>query len=182
MSRKSAFLALAASLIIVLACGSPAPAAKNGTKIGNLKFSGPVAEADRQYLGLKGDGAFNLQEVQAPYVLVEIMRTSCPHCEEQAPGLNRLFHLVSNSDLKGKVKFIGVGESDHPADLRRFRAEFKVPFPLVPDPDWDIGTLFNISGTPTTVVLDKSGKVLLVEEGVFNSPAHVFKKLKSKLK
>ena len=76
-----------------------------------------------------------------------------------------------------------MGESDTGSSLLRFKAAYKVPFPLVPDPDWDIGVdLFHISGTPTTVLVDKSGKVLLVEDGVFDSARAVFKKIKAKIK
>ncbi len=54
---------------------------------------------------------------------------------------------------------------------------------MVPDPDWDIGVdLFNISGTPTTVLVDKSGKVLLKEVGAFDNAEAMFKKIKAKLK
>ena len=50
------------------------------------------------------------------------------------------------------------------------------------DPDWDLGSVFNIQGTPTTVLVDKSGKVLLVEVGVFDSAGQMFKKIMAKLK
>ena len=97
--------------------------------------------------------------------------------------MNRLYNLVAKSDLKDKVKFIAVGESDNGASLRRFKAAYKVPFPMVPDPDWAIGVdLFHISGTPTTVLVDKRGKVLLREDGVFDNAGAVFKKIKAKLK
>ncbi len=97
--------------------------------------------------------------------------------------MNRLYNLVAKSDLKDKVKFIAVGESDNASSVQRFKAAYKVPFPMVPDPDWNIGVdVFHISGTPTTIVLDKSGKVILREDGVFDSPARVFKQLKARLK
>ena len=97
--------------------------------------------------------------------------------------MNRLYNLVAKSDLKDKVKFIAVGESDNGSSLQRFKAANKVPFPMVPDPDWDIGVeLFHISGTPTTVLVDKSGKVLLVEDGVFDNAGAVFNKIKAKIK
>ncbi len=97
--------------------------------------------------------------------------------------MNRLYNLVAKSDLKDKVKFIAVGESDNESSLRRFKAAYKVPFPMVPDPDWDIGVdIFHIDGTPTTVVVDKHGKVLLRESGTFNSADQVFKKLKTQVK
>jgi hypothetical protein len=102
---------------------------------------------------------------------------------EQEPVVNRLYNLVAKSDLKDMVKFIAVGESDDGSSLKRFKAAHKVPFPMVPDPDWDIGVdLFHISGTPTTILLDKSGQVLLVEDGVFNNADQVFKKIKAKVK
>ena len=97
--------------------------------------------------------------------------------------MNRLYNLVAKSDLKDKVKFLAVGESDNRSSLQGFKAAYKVPFPMVPDPDWAIGVdLFHISGTPTTVLVDKSGKVLLLEDGVFDSAEAVFKKIKAKVK
>jgi len=63
--------------------------------------------------------------------------------------VNRLYNLVAKSDLKDKVKFIAVGESDNGSSLQRFKAANKVPFPMVPDPDWYIGVeLFHISWYP----------------------------------
>ena len=97
--------------------------------------------------------------------------------------MNRLYNLVAKSDLKDKVKFIAVSESDNESSLQRFKAAQKVPFPMVPDPDWDIGVdLFHISGTPTTVLVDKSGKVLLTEVGAFDHAGQMFKKIKAKVK
>ena len=97
--------------------------------------------------------------------------------------MNRLYNLVAKSDLKDKVKFIAVGESDNGSSLQRFKTSYKVPFPMVPDPDWDIGVdLFHISGTPTTVLVDKRGKVLLIEAGIFDSADQMLKIIKAKLK
>ncbi|MFA4902205.1 MAG: hypothetical protein WC600_05605 [Desulfobaccales bacterium] len=97
--------------------------------------------------------------------------------------MNRLYNLVAKSDLKDKVKFLAVGESDNESALRKFKAAYKVPFPMVPDPDWAIGVdVFHIDGTPTTVVVDKHGKVLLRESGSFGNAGQMFKILKARLK
>jgi peroxiredoxin len=100
----------------------------------------------------------------------------------QAPVVNRLYNLVTKSDLRDKVKFLGVGETDNRSSLQQFKAAHKVPFALVADPDCEIGSIFKISGTPTTVLVDKHGKVLLMEDGVFKSAEHLFKKIKAKVK
>ena len=182
MYRKSALTVLAGCLAIMLAMGSLSSAAPPPKKIADLTFSGPLSEADQKYLGLEKPGTFTLQDIKAPYVLIEIMRTTCPHCVAQAPALNQLYQLVANSSLKDRLKIISVGASDNAAGLKRFRAAHKVPFALVADPDCQIGSAFNISGTPTTVLVEKSGKVLLVEDGVFGSAGSLLKKIKAKVK
>jgi peroxiredoxin len=161
---------------------SPASAAPAPSKITHLKFSGVLSEADQKYLRLEKPGPFTLQDVKAPCVLIEIMRTTCPHCEAQVPALNQLYRLVANSDLKDKLKIISVGESDSVAALKKFRAAHKIPYPLVSDPGWEFCSAFKISGTPTVVLVDQSGKVLLMEEGAFSSAAQMLKHLKAKIK
>ncbi|MGA9755055.1 MAG: TlpA disulfide reductase family protein [Desulfobaccales bacterium] len=182
MHRKPALLALAGCLTIWLAWASWSMAAPPRASLAHLKFSGTIEEADQKYLGLEKSGAFAFQDIKAPYVLIEIMRTTCPHCVEQVPALNRLYELVANSSLKDKVKIIAVGESNQASALKQFKAANKIPYALVPDPDWKLGTILNISGTPTTVLVDKSGQVLLTEEGTFDNAEALFKKLKSIVK
>jgi peroxiredoxin len=182
MQPKTALKALAGCLTIFLAIGSLSVAASSQQKIAAFKFSAPLSAADQKYLGLEKPGAFTLQDIQAPYVLIEIMRTTCPHCVAQASGLNQLYQLVANSDLKDRLKIISVGAGDNEADLKRFRTAHKVPFALVADPECKIIPAFNISGTPTTVLVAKNGKVLLVEEGAFDRAGAMFKKIKAKLK
>lgn len=157
-------------------------AALANPKIAQFEFSGTISEVDQHYLGLDKPGPFRLQDIKAPYILIEIMRTTCPHCLEQVPALNQLYHLVAKSDLKDKIKFISLGESDHESSLKRFKAAYKVPFPMVPDPDWGIVNIINLQGTPTTIVVDRHGKVLLTEVGVFDSAGQMFKRLKALLK
>ena len=182
MRQPSAIRGLIGCLAIILAVAAPrsaAPAAKN---LAHLTFAGVISEADRHYLGLEKSAPFSLQDIKAPYILLEIMRTGCPHCVDQTPAMNQLHKLVANSHLKDKVKIIAVGEGDQAGALARFKAAHKVSFAMVPDPGWEIGTAFKIQGTPTTVVLDKHGNVLLTEVGVFNSAAGMFNRLKGKVK
>ncbi len=76
MRHKISALVLAGCLTIVLSLSSGSLAASDNAQIANLKFSGPVSAADQRYLGLKNPGNFSLQDIQAPYVLIEITRTT----------------------------------------------------------------------------------------------------------
>jgi hypothetical protein len=76
MQRKAMRMALAGCLTMWLAMGSPAAAAPPRHKVANLTFSATLSEADQKYLGLEKPGAFSLQDIKAPYVLLFIMRTT----------------------------------------------------------------------------------------------------------
>ena len=106
-------------------------------------------------MGLSGAGAFKLKQIGAPYVVLEIMRTSCPHCQEQAPGMNKFYHLVQGSDLKGKVKFLGVAQGCSANEVKQFKKRHKVPFPMLADPNGSVGQALHIEGVPTTVLLNR---------------------------
>lgn len=183
MIRKLALLAPLLGLAVCLLFGAHLSAAplKVSSQFGNLKFSQTISPADQKYLGLTQPGAFTLQDVRAPYILIEVLNANCPHCMEQAPAMNRLYRLVEGSELKGRLKFIGV-VSNSQAAAQGWKKDYKVPFALVADPDWEIGTTFNITGTPTTVVVDKAGQVIVLHDGVFSDANRAFKQLQLKLK
>ena len=183
MLKKIALLLpiLGLALLLAFSTSLAAVALKVGAQFGNLKFAKTAAATDQAYLGLKQPGAFTLKDIQSPYVLIEILNSNCPHCVDQAPTLNRLFRLVEGSDLKNKLKFIGV-VSNSEAAANKWRTTYKVPFALVADPEWDLATTLNITGTPTTVVVDKNGKVIALHDGEFSDANKAFQQLKAKLK
>ncbi len=76
MQRRIALMALAGCLMMMLAMSSLSLAAPPPQKVANLKFSGSLSAADRKYLGLEKPGAFTLQDIKAPYVLIEITRST----------------------------------------------------------------------------------------------------------
>ena len=76
MQRKTMLMALAGCLTIWLAMVSLSAAAQLQQKIAALKFSGALSQEDQNYLGLEKPGPFTLQDIKAPYVLIEITRTT----------------------------------------------------------------------------------------------------------
>lgn len=183
MNKKIAlFCPLLGLMLLLVFSGSLAAAAlKTGYQAGNMKFAKVISETDRKYLGLKNSGPFTLKDIQAEYVLIEVLNVNCPHCMTQAGAMNRLYHLVERSEFKGKVKIVGV-LSNSEAAVNRWRSSYKAPFALVPDPDGEIAGELNITGTPTTVLVNKQGKVLMLHDGVFADANKVFKEFKTKLK
>jgi peroxiredoxin len=187
MRNKVLVLSCVLSLVFFLGAVSLAGAAEKepvvGQSVGIAKFKAPITEEGAKYLGLAKAAPFSLSDVKAPYVLVEQFNTSCPHCIAQAPVMNALFAKVqADAKMKDQLKFIGAGQGNEEPQLKMWQAFHKVPFALVPDPDNSFGKALNFTPYPVTVVLDKTGKVVFVHIGTFESADEVFKKLQSILK
>jgi peroxiredoxin len=161
---------------------APALGVQKGKAYGNLSFPPLGSEADRSYLGLSGTGAFKLKQLGAPYVVLEMMGTACPHCQEQAPGMNKLYHLVQKSDLKGKVKFLAVAQGSSVKAVKQFKKKYKVAFPMLADPNGSVGQALHIEGVPTTVLLNQSGQALQVHVGNIGSPQKALAELQQLVK
>ena len=97
--------------------------------------------------------------------------------------MNALFSKVqADPQLKDKLKFIGTGQGDDAAKMEIWQAFHKVPFPVVPDPDNSFGKAMNFTPYPVTVILDKTGKILFVHIGAFESADEVLAKIKAIVK
>ena len=181
MTRKLVLFSLIALVSLYGLTATMAMAeVKVGDNLGNLPFSKPLTPEDQKYLGLAQDAAFTLKDVNAPCVLLEAFSTNCSHCFAQAPKMNNLYNLVrQNPKLANKIKFIAIGGSDNQFAVTMWRKQLKIPFPVLPDQDGSLTKKLNIPGTPTTLLLDKSGKVIWVHIGAFESAETAFKEIKS---
>ena len=184
MVKKAAICILMVMAVVGSLTLAPAWAeVKEGAQLGNLQFPKLLEPNDAKYLGLSGTGPFTLSQVGAPYVVLEAFATSCPHCFHQAPIMNNVYNMVSqDAKLKDKVRFIAVAGGDNDTATTMWRKQLKIPFPVLADADLSLTKKLDIPGTPTTIVLDKSGKAVFVEIGAFESADEFMKHLKSKIK
>ncbi|MEO8285865.1 MAG: TlpA disulfide reductase family protein [Chloroflexota bacterium] len=107
-----------------------------------------------------------LSDQKGKVVVLEFMATWCPHCQDDAPMFNDL-----NAQYKDKgVQIFGVNAtprghvqgSNAPAtmdDLKWFRDNFKVSFPLLFDPQLKSAQDYGVLSYPSIYVVDKEGKI-----------------------
>lgn len=101
----------------------------------------------------------------------------------QAPVLNALFGKVQQDpQLKDKLKFMAVAQAQEGPPLQFWKGFHKVPFPLIPDPKSALGDALKFHPYPVSVVLDKSGKILWVHIGTFESADETLKAIKAVVK
>jgi peroxiredoxin len=109
----------------------------------------PADAADRQYLGLQGNGLFKMHQIKAKAVIIEIFSMYCPYCQREAPNINKLYERIkSERALKGQIKIIGVGAGNSPFEVDIFKKKYQVPFPLFPDNNFTIHKCLGETRTP----------------------------------
>jgi len=134
----------------------------------------PLTE-ENQYLGVGQAGSFKVDQILADIVILEVFNMYCPHCQKEAPNINRLYGIISGrGDSGGKIRILGIGAGNSPFEVNTFKKAFDVPFPLFPDEDFAIHQLMGQVRTPYFAVIkinpDGSHKVLYSRVGSIGEP------------
>ncbi len=92
-------------------------------------------------------------------VVLNFWGSWCTPCREEAPALGALAQHFSPAD----VRFVGVDIRDDPASAEAFMRSFRISYPSLNDPNDRIALDFSgtapPAGIPTTLVIDKSGRI-----------------------
>jgi peroxiredoxin len=119
-----------------LADGNPPP---EGGVLPEIILPIPQNQDHREYLGLDGNGSFQIPQIRAQIVIIEIFSMYCPHCQREAPNINQFYNqLESDPGLKGKLKLIGIGVGNSDFEVNFFRKKYAIPFPLFSDANFMI--------------------------------------------
>jgi len=155
-----------------------------------MTLSGSEAEylaLPQKFFGLiKGD-TFSLKDVKAELIVVEFLNKYCFSCQLQAPVMNQVFSAVQNDpQLKGRVKFIGIAAGNNQREVESFKAEKKVPFPILPDQKFLAYEAVGDPGaTPFTIYIRRTDSGLLVARtkvGLTKDPEIILKEINDCLK
>jgi len=132
-----------------------------GGKLPSIRLLIPADPAERNYLGLSDKEFFNIPDIKADAVIIHIFNSYCPTCHTAAMEMIELFYKVeTNSRLKEKMKFIGIGAGNTPREVQAFKETYNIPFPLFSDEDFEIHSAFGNVRTPHlfAVRIDKRGR------------------------
>jgi thiol-disulfide isomerase/thioredoxin len=104
---------------------------------GVVAFARPQSREALDYLGLEGDAkTFTLSQVKADVVIVEVFSWDCHFCQRQAPRMVQFYDLLVSKGYSHRVKIIGIGATNTDLEIREYQRMFKIPFPLIADPDY----------------------------------------------
>jgi len=130
----------------------PSPPPEEKTTLPVFEFPVPQNAWEKNYLGVSGSGNCKVTQINSPVLIIEVFNMYCPHCQRSAPFVNDLFQTIQGrTDLKQKIKIIGIGIGNSPYEVDLFKKKYGVPFPLVPDQDGSISKMLGASSTPTFI-------------------------------
>jgi peroxiredoxin len=120
--------------------------------------------------------AFQLYQVKNNFTIINFWATDCQGCIKEMPGLAATYNQFRGQGLE----IIAVSMSyDPPNHVLNFTQKNKIPFPVVLDIDGQIAQSFeNIRLTPTSILIDKNGKIIdkVIGELDFNKLNALLKK------
>lgn len=141
---KRIFLSqLAAGAILVMVFNAQPIGAnstpKKGGTLSAIKLKVPEDPVHRSYLGLSGEGLFDISQIKAESVIIQIFSMYCPLCQREAVRVNQLYeNIEKDPNTRGKLKLIGIGAGNSQFEVDIFLKTYEVPFPLFPDGDYSI--------------------------------------------
>ncbi|MGF3056060.1 TlpA family protein disulfide reductase [Microbacterium sp. YY-01] len=170
--RAALAVALAAVLTVGIAACTQDPATQQyleGDNKGYIGASGlrveEIAEADRgstvDFGGVLEDGSdFRSEEHAGNVLVVNFWYAACGPCRVEAKDLEAVWQEYSDDD----VTFVGINTYDQADTARAFADEYGVTYPSIIDVNTGDAKLAfaaatPIQATPTTLVLDRDGRV-----------------------
>lgn len=135
----------------------------------SLTGQGKVGTVLPDFSTKTADGeTFTLSEALKDHelVLINLWATWCPPCNTEFPFLEEAYQ-----DYRDRVAVIAlsVEESDTMSVLQKFAQEKSLSFPLGRDENYTLSQTFNVTGIPTSLLVDRNMTVLWMESGAMSS-------------
>jgi hypothetical protein len=175
MMRKKVLLVLVTLIPVLFVQGYQSsqvqsqekPLIKAGDYFPEIPLQTPSNSAERIYLGLPEGKTFTFKEIKAELVLVEMLSVYCASCQSQAPSYNKLYDLIEKDPKsKGRIKMLGIAVGNGDLEIADFRQRYKIPYPIVPDPQFIIHAATGGSRTPFSIFVrqdSSAGKGLVAD-------------------
>lgn len=148
------WLAPVIALLLTAAPAAAAPQPAAGAPLAPFQLQPPATDAAAAYLGITATQPFDPRTISGSLLVIEIFSMYCPHCQREAPRVNRLFQAIESSPrLKPKVKLIGIGVGNSPYEVNYFRKHYTIPFPLFADEDFGVHKTLGEVRTPFFIIV-----------------------------
>ncbi|MGJ3508922.1 TlpA family protein disulfide reductase [Enemella sp. A6] len=150
--------------LVLSACGNDRPTTQEGFVGGDggLTIVPPDEREPAPMISgpdLASEGEISLADHAGKVIVLNVWGSWCAPCRAEAPDL-----VAAAAETEGTAQFVGLNTRDlGKAQGMKFVAEQGIPYPSIFDPQGELLLEFSgtipPSGIPTTLVIDKEGRV-----------------------
>ncbi len=99
----------------------------------------------------------SLSEYKGKVVLLNIWATWCPPCVEEMPSMEKLHQELKNENFK--ILAVSI-DSTGTQDVAPFMEKHKLSFQTLTDTKGTIKSLYQTTGVPESLIIDKNGRIV----------------------
>ena len=132
---------------------------QEGGASANLAQQGEPAP-DFTLPSISGDNV-RLGDYAGQVVVVNLWATWCPPCKAEMPMINAYYQAHRDAGLT----VLAVNSEEDATTVRQFIQTHGYGFPVLLDLQSDVSALYQVRGLPTTVVIDREGRIQYIHTG-----------------
>lgn len=155
------------AIVLMLACakGSETPVTKQPSKPrGKAKVQ--AAPEMPPYKATYLDGSeFDLQSKKGTVVLVNLWATWCGPCRHEIPELEKIHAKYSSQGFA----VVGISLGETAETVNDFLKARPIQYPIVLDREERMSAILNVSVLPTSVIVDRSGRMVWRSVGIVSA-------------
>ena len=110
------------------------------------------------------------EDYRGKVIMVNFWATWCPPCRREIPSMETLYQAFKNEPFT----ILAINQWESPDHVFAFMGQLEVypNFPILFDRDSSVSQAFGVKGLPTTVLIDKQGRIVYQAVGGrdFNHP------------
>jgi peroxiredoxin len=144
-------LARVSALVVSLTLSALATAASVGPGTAAPAFQLPAAAGNPVGLG----------DLKGQVVLINFWASWCGPCRQEMPVLEQMYRKYKAAGFT----LLGVNVEPKSNDAVGFLKSTPVSFPILFDTESKVSNLYEVSGMPSTVIVDRKGKVRYIHHG-----------------
>lgn len=178
--RKTILLISISILSFTFACNREVSAPRNDAAKAPVADTAtaqpPAAAAPENELGvgatmpaytasLISGGKFDVASERGNVVLLNVWATWCGPCRYEIPSLEKLHQKYQSRGFK--VVGISIDEGDA-QPVKQFVSDHSMRYPVALDPEGNVANLFQTEVIPTSVLIDRTGKIVWEKRGAID--------------
>lgn len=146
---KKLFLGVVATMLVSV-CVSAAPAAAPA----------PTLAPDFTLKSESGEN-IRLSEQRGKVVMLNFWASWCGPCRQEMPLLDAIY----KKHAKMGFVLLGINVEEDNTDAKKMLKTLGVSFPILFDTGNKLSVLYNLEAMPTSIVIDKKGKIRYIDRG-----------------